>query len=49
VVTIEGKRHLRAATPVPVVMKKCTMCHANYENVKKGVPIGVLSYDVPLK
>lgn len=49
VVTVDGKKHLRAATPVPVVMKKCTMCHDNYKEVKEGVPIGVLTYDVLVK
>ena len=44
-----GKQRLRAATPVPVVMKKCTMCHENYKSVKSGVAIGVLTYDVPVK
>jgi hypothetical protein len=49
VVTEDGKQRLRAATPVPVVMKKCTMCHENYKSVKSGVAIGVLTYDVPVK
>lgn len=49
VVTVEGKQRLRAATAVPVVMKKCTMCHENYKSVKPGVPIGALTYDVPIK
>jgi hypothetical protein len=44
-----GVQRLRAATPVPVVMKKCTMCHSNYKTVKDGVAIGILSYDVPVK
>lgn len=48
-VTVDGKPRLRAATPVPVVMKKCTMCHENFATVKPGVPIGVLTYDVPIK
>jgi Protein of unknown function (DUF3365) len=48
-VTVEGKPRLRAATPVPVVMKKCTMCHDHYKGVKAGVPIGILTYDVPVK
>lgn len=49
VVKIEGKPHLRAATPVPVVMKKCVMCHPHYADVKEGEAIGILSYIVPIK
>lgn len=49
IVSVKGERRLRAATPVPVVMKKCTMCHENYESVKPGVPIGVLTYDLPIQ
>jgi len=45
----EGKRYLRAATPIPVVMKKCVMCHDNYAGVKEGQPIGLLSYTVPIE
>ena len=48
-VKVDGKPRLRAATPVPVVMKKCTMCHDHYKEVKEGVPVGVLTYDVPVK
>jgi hypothetical protein len=46
---VDGKPRLRAATPVPVVMKKCTMCHEHYNDVKANAPIGVLIYDVPVK
>ena len=31
-----GKRKLRAATPIPVVMQKCVMCHPHYAKAKKG-------------
>lgn len=48
-VKVDGKQRLRAATAVPVVMKKCTMCHDNYKTVKDGVAIGLLTYDVPVK
>lgn len=48
-VKVDGKQRLRAATSVPVVMKKCTMCHENYKTVKDGVAIGLLTYDVPVK
>ena len=44
-----GKRYLRAATPIPVVMQKCTMCHDNYKGLEKNDPIGVLSYTIPIK
>ncbi len=49
VVVKNGRRYLRAATPLPVVMKKCTMCHPHYENYKKGQPIGALSYTLPIE
>jgi len=48
VVVEDGKRYLEAATAVPVVMEKCTMCHENYRDVKEGTPIGALSYKVPI-
>ncbi len=41
-----GKRYLRIATPVPVVMEKCIMCHANFKGNKGN--IGALSYTIPL-
>ncbi len=43
-----GTKHLRVATPIPVVFAKCVMCHANYEDVPKGKAIGALSYTVPI-
>lgn len=46
IVTKDGKRYLRTATPIPVVMEKCTMCHDNYSG-NKGV-IGALSYTLPI-
>ena len=49
VVHIDGKPYLRAATPVPVVMERCIMCHDHYRDVKKGEPIGIISYTVPIK
>ena len=45
----DGKRFLRAATPVPVVMKKCVMCHSHYADVPKGQTIGLLSYTMPIE
>ena len=44
----DGTRHLRIATPIPVVMQKCVMCHANYEDVPQGQAIGALSYTIPV-
>jgi len=46
VVEIDGKRYLRMATAVPVVMEKCVMCHANFKGNKGN--IGALAYTVPL-
>ena len=45
----DGARVLRVATPIPVVMKKCVMCHDNYEGVKEGTPIGALGYTIPIE
>ena len=42
----DGKPILRAATPIPVVMEKCTMCHDNYRGKKV---IGALGYALPLE
>jgi hypothetical protein len=48
--TIEGKRYLRAATPIPVVLDKCIMCHDHYKKFKTdGRIIGVLGYTVPIE
>jgi len=44
-----GKSYLRAITPVPVVMEKCILCHENYKEVKKGEPVGALTYTMPLE
>ena len=49
VVTENGKRYLLAATSVPVVMKKCMMCHENYETVPENQAVGALSYKVPVQ
>ena len=47
-VTENEKRYLLAATPIPVVMEKCTMCHSNYETENKELVIGALTYRVPV-
>ncbi|HUE74370.1 MAG TPA: DUF3365 domain-containing protein, partial [Pirellulaceae bacterium] len=47
VIEKDGKRYLRSATPIPVVHKKCVMCHDNYKLAKEGEPIGALGYTIP--
>ena len=49
VVDVDGQRQYRALTPVPVVMKKCVMCHAHYADAKENEPIGAISYSVPVE
>ena len=44
----DQERYLLAATPIPVVMEKCTMCHSNYDLEKKGLVVGALTYRVPI-
>lgn len=45
----EGQRFLRAATPIPVVMKKCTLCHDHYADVPAGQIIGALGYRLKIE
>lgn len=47
--TKDGVRYLRAATAVPVVLQKCTMCHPHYSDAKKGQAIGALSYRLKIE
>lgn len=49
VVQVDGKRYLQAATAIPVVMKKCVMCHDNYAKAPAGQAIGALGYKVPIE
>jgi hypothetical protein len=50
VVQREGKQYLRAATPIPVVMDKCIMCHEHYKSFKeKNQIIGALGYTIPIE
>jgi len=49
VVQRDGNRYLRVATPIPVVMKKCTMCHEVYNKAKPGEPIGALGYTIRIE
>ena len=46
---IDGKPQLPSLTPVPVVMKKCIMCHDHYRDAKEGEPIGAISYTLPIE
>jgi len=46
VMTKEGKQYLRAATVIPLVMDKCTLCHENYRGKKV---VGALGYTLPLE
>lgn len=45
----EDGRYLRAATPLPVVLEKCVMCHENYRQAAEGEPIGMLSYTLKIE
>jgi hypothetical protein len=49
VVTKDGKPYLLALTAVPVVHKKCVMCHDHYADAKEGEPIGAISYEMPIR
>ena len=50
VVEKDGKKFLRSATPIPVVMDKCIMCHPNYKAAKeKKEIIGALGYTIPIE
>jgi hypothetical protein len=45
----DGQRYLRTATIVPVVSKKCIMCHPAYAKAKPGEAIGAIGYIVPIE
>jgi hypothetical protein len=45
----DGKRFLRAATPIPVVLEKCALCHPHYSDAKPGAAIGALGYTIPIE
>lgn len=45
----DGKRLLRVATPIPVVLQKCVMCHPAYEKAPAGQAIGALGYTIPIE
>ena len=49
VITKDERQYLRAATPIPVVMQKCIMCHDHYADYESGRPIGALAYTVPIE
>src|SRR5262245_1166484 len=48
-VSKDGKRLLKVATPIPVVMKKCTLCHPAYEKAAAGQAIGALAYTIEVE
>jgi hypothetical protein len=45
----DGERYLRAATLIPVVSKKCILCHEHYGEAKEGEAIGALSYTLKVE
>lgn len=49
VVEQDGQRYLRSATPIPVVMRKCTICHEHYADVPEGQVIGALGYKLKIE
>jgi len=49
VISKEGKPYLRAATIIPVVLQKCTMCHENYKKAKPGEAIGAIGYTIAIE
>jgi len=49
VVHQDGKRFLKVATPIPVVMTKCTLCHPAYEKAAAGQAIGALGYTIAVE
>jgi hypothetical protein len=49
VIEKDGQRYLQMATPIPVVMKKCVMCHEQYAKAKPGEPIGALGYTIKVE
>lgn len=44
----QGGRVLRLATPIPMVMTKCTLCHENYKGKGASDVIGALSYTLKI-
>jgi hypothetical protein len=49
VIEIDGQRKLRAATIIPVVLEKCTLCHDHYNQAKEGEAIGALCYTLDVE
>jgi hypothetical protein len=49
VIQEDGEHFLRAATPVPVVLKKCAICHPHYNDIKEGQPIGAIVYKLKIE
>lgn len=49
IVNKDGKPFLKMATAIPVVMKKCTLCHPAYEKAPAGQAIGALGYTIEIE
>lgn len=47
--TTGGVRYLRAATAIPVVSKKCALCHPHYTSAKPGQAIGAIAYRLKIE
>jgi hypothetical protein len=45
----DGQRYLHVATPLPVVLRKCTICHAHYADVPEGQIIGAVGYKLKIE
>ena len=41
---VGDEKYLRAMTPIPVALEKCTWCHSNYEDLPKDQAIGAMGY-----
>ena len=46
---VRGTKPCADAAPIPVVLKKCAMCHENYNDFKANEPIGALSYTIAVE
>lgn len=49
ITTVNGKPTLLAATAIPVVHKKCAMCHPHYAQAKPGEAIGAIGYTLTIE
>lgn len=44
VIERDGVRYLRAATPLPLIVQSCTMCHPGYKKMSADKPVGVMTF-----